>query len=75
MIPIYIGTLIVILWGIGCLWQRNNEKRWWNGGYCRDCGSEWKRFDMDSQGGRGYSCECGKSIWISYRVDKKERCN
>jgi hypothetical protein len=41
----------------------------WNGGKCPKCGKEWKLFDVDSQGGRGYTCDC-RHIWISYPVDR-----
>lgn len=45
------------------------EKRSWNKGKCRNCGGSWVKFDVDSQGGRGYKCICGKTIWISYPID------
>jgi hypothetical protein len=44
----------------------------WNGGKCPKCGKEWKLFDVDSQGGRGYTCDC-RHIWISYNVDRKPK--
>jgi hypothetical protein len=47
------------------------ERRSWNGGKC-SCGGYWKRFDNDSQGGRGYKCvACDTRVWISYPVDRK----
>lgn len=43
-----------------------------NKGVCKKCGGKVHCFDMDSQGGRGYSCnECDHSFWISYPVDRK----
>ena len=66
--------LIIVLFSvfiIGILIARHNEKRQWNNGYCA-CGSPWRHFDNDSQGGRGYCCDkCHSYIWISYRVDKR----
>ena len=42
------------------------DKIEWNKGKCK-CGSDWKYFDTDSQGGRGYQCKnCGKFIWLLY---------
>ena len=48
-----------------------HEKKLWNNGRCADCNYFWEFFDLDSQGGRGYKCGCGKhSIWINwYRAD------
>ena len=66
----WLGIILVAIMLIGGLWERDREKREWNNGYCKKCGSEWERFDMDSQGGRGYTCDCGRTIWISYKVDK-----
>ena len=35
------------------------------------CLTEDEKFDTDSQGGRGYCCECGYYTWVSYKcVDK-----
>lgn len=41
------------------------EYRLWNKGICRDTGKPWVRFDVDSQGGRGYKSE-NHTLWISY---------
>ena len=50
---------------------RIKEKEDWNNGVCPWCGHNWRYFDTDSQGGRGYICDnCGRDIWISYNVDK-----
>jgi len=59
--------LFVGLWA----WARGAEKKNWNEGYCPKCGALWRQYDTDSQGGRGYSCEGGHGIWVSYAVDKK----
>jgi hypothetical protein len=63
------GFVILIVMIAGIIWQRNNEIRWWNKGKCSRCGNPWKDCDVDSQGGRGYSCSCGNGIWISYNID------
>lgn len=42
------------------------ETHIWHGGICRECGSSWVNFDTDSQGRRGYMCNCGSACWISY---------
>ena len=65
------GIVILVLMFAGGLWQRNNEKRDYNKGFCPHCLTIWQSFDMDSQGGRGYKCECKprRYIWISYGVD------
>lgn len=61
---------IVLLIFVGCGYFP--EKIKWNNGYCPHCGSRWKQFDTDSQGGRGYMCSnrcaatASTSIWISY---------
>lgn len=49
------------------------EEREWNKGFCRKCGTSWVYFDTDSQGGDGFHCSMGHSIWVSYPriVDKK----
>lgn len=41
------------------------EKRAWNNGISRHNGLPWRRFDTDSQGGRGYS-DGQNIIWVSY---------
>ena len=47
-------------------YARHREKVDYNGGKCR-CGTPWRYFDTDSQGGRGYTCDtCGKGTWVSY---------
>lgn len=45
---------------------RQVEKKDFNGGFC-GCGRKWRRYDVDSQGGRGYTCDpCNKGVWVSY---------
>ena len=50
------------------------EKRNYNKGICRICGKELKFFDMDSQGGRGYICPNGHTVWVTYLlIDKNQK--
>ncbi len=70
-----IVVLIIGMYAIGGILlifpiARYLESREWNRGFCRKHGSEWKNFDTDSQGGRGYKCADGCHTWISYNVDK-----
>ena len=48
------------------------EAKAFNNGICKNCGEKLVNFDMDSQGGRGYTCrKCNYTCWISYNsVDK-----
>jgi len=66
----YVALLVVCLFAVGIRWVYRSEKRDWNGGFCSVCHSPWILFDRDSQGGRGYTCLCGRYIWISYSIDK-----
>jgi len=73
IILIVLGLFIVVC-VVGIFWTRSIEKKEWNGGICKDHGTKWKCFDVDSQGGRGYKCGdmvYDHHIWISYNVDKK----
>lgn len=45
-----------------------SEKKLWNNGICAKYNKPWEYIDMDSQGGRGYSCG-DQTIWISWPVD------
>ena len=51
------------------------EKKSFNNGRCICCGNTLRLFDYDSQGGRGYTCDCCKyKTWVSYPcVDKRFR--
>lgn len=66
-----IGVALVLALPVGMAIAWSWDIRDWNGGVCRKCVTRWAYFDTDSQGGRGYKCEGGHTIWISYpRVDK-----
>lgn len=70
MLYIVLGILICLL-GVFNLIAVIFEKRDFNKGYCPHCNKRLRRFDTDSQGGRGYNCDCGYHTWISYNcVDK-----
>ena len=43
------------------------EIKGFNNGICPHCDKELRYFDTDSQGGRGYCCDCGYCTWISYK--------
>ena len=43
------------------------ERKGFNNGICPHCDKELRYFDTDSQGGRGYCCDCGYCTWISYK--------
>jgi hypothetical protein len=63
----YIGFTVLALMIASCVWGYRSEKKLWNNGWCPDCNNIWRPFDMDSQGGRGYKCDCRhKHIWISW---------
>lgn len=65
-------VILTSLVSLAC-YARNEEKKDWNGGVSPYDGSVWKQFDIDSQGGRGYTDETGHKIWISYGVDSRDQ--
>lgn len=68
---IYIMLLIPMFLLIGGIIAWIVEIRIWNNGICRKTNERWEWFDNDSQGGRGYSTQSGRTCWISYPlVDK-----
>jgi hypothetical protein len=60
-----LDILIALFFLVGCLVCSISERRSFNGGICRACGKALKRFDTDSQGGRGYTCGV-HYIWASW---------
>jgi len=66
---IEIGLCVAIV--IGAYTQYRDEKKEWNNGVCKKCGTEWRMFDIDSQGGRMYQCKNGHYFDCSYSVDKR----
>ena len=67
-------SVIAIVYMI-CKIASTFEKRAFNNGICKQCGSKLEYFDTDSQGGRGYTCRhCHYTAWVSYpSVDKRFR--
>ena len=66
--------IFLIVWLGGMLWAICSDRKQWNNGKCPECGHDWRLFDMDSQGGRGYICDgCGDHMWISWSVDKRRK--
>jgi len=63
MIGTIIGLSIIAIMIGGSLWARSQEAKEWNGGVCAACGQPWKCFNVDSQGGRGYSCSNDHVMW------------
>lgn len=66
----FLGISLIILMFAGGFLARRNEKKEWNNGWCAECGSSWKQFDTDSQGGRMYVCDKQHYCNVSYNVDK-----
>lgn len=68
IILILIGaTLLIILSLVGAML----EKKDFNNGVCLYCNNKLRNFDTDSQGSRGYKCDCGYHTWVSYKyIDK-----
>jgi hypothetical protein len=69
VLSIGVALTLAIPAGMAIAWAM--DIRDWNGGVCRKCANRWAWFDNDSQGGRGYKCKGGHTVWISYPwVDK-----
>ena len=67
----WVLILLIAALPLVILYARQLEKMEFNKGYCKHCNSLLRRFDTDSQGGRGYVCDkCGFHVWASYKVDK-----
>ena len=76
MAGIYVVMGVLALFIGGSVWARAREKKEWNGGICRETGTRWELFDINSQGGRGYVTRTGerKVTWISWPgVDRNYR--
>lgn len=68
----FIFVLMLFLIGLG-VYSYVGERRNFNGGICKACGSKLHCFDTDSGGARGYTCEaCAKHwCWVSWKtIDK-----
>lgn len=75
MIDVLIIAIGIVVYIVCIMLARGSEKRDWNNGICKICGTKWVYFDSDSQGGRGYHCGCSNRhyTWISYDVDDVRR--
>lgn len=60
-----IGIILLAVMLFGGLFSYRTEKKLWNNGISAKSGIPWKSFDMNSQGGRGYT-DGIDYIWISY---------
>ena len=62
----FIGLILMAT--IGITWERKD----FNKGYCKLCGTKLRRFGNDSQGGRLYCCDmCRYNTSVSYNcVDR-----
>lgn len=69
LVPTLILIGLLLFFGIGSLWVRNEEKKAWNGGFSKKSGLKWVLFDVDSQGGRMYKDNAGDYCCITYEVD------
>lgn len=68
----FIVFILIALFIVGTTIGITLEKKGFNNGICPHCNNKMRNFDTDSQGGRGYCCECGYHTWVSYKcVDKK----
>lgn len=72
MLETVVGVTIFLVIVAATVAARLAEGKAFNCGSCSSCGRKWRRYDTDSQGGRGYTCDhCHRGTWISYRsVDR-----
>lgn len=69
-----ITFIILAILIFGWAYAFYTEKRDFNDGICRKCGSKLRHFDNDSSGARGYTCDkCNNKVWVSYSFDKNFR--
>ena len=66
-----IFIILLIIFIVGILAGITLENKNYNNGICPFCNKKLRYFDTDSQGGRGYNCDCGYHTWVSYKyIDK-----
>lgn len=65
-ILIFFLAAYLVLGALGYWWERCE----WNGGICAKSNKPWKRFDVSSDGARGYTDGEGNYAWITYNVDR-----
>ncbi|MCK5607746.1 hypothetical protein KAR91_38040 [Candidatus Pacearchaeota archaeon] len=62
----HVYLLLIACIGVPIL-ARWLEKKAYNNGVCPYCNTDFKYFDTDSQGGRGYRCKTGcTTTWVSW---------
>jgi hypothetical protein len=69
--PVIFGLVLVAIMLVGCVFGYFRERSLWNNGVSPYFGTAWTHFDIDSQGGRGYHCQCRgerHTVWISWPV-------
>ena len=72
---LFISVIILFIIGGLCICSYTEEKRDFNDGVCKFCGSKLHYFDMDSGGARGYMCEnCMKLQIIKMRQAETTEC-
>jgi hypothetical protein len=57
------------IFGLILAWLNRRDRLAYNRGRCRQCGEKLEKFDTDSQGGRGYQCKNGHTLWVSYDIE------
>ncbi len=73
IIIVVASFILICVIVLGMCLCRLSEKKNYNNGICPKCGEKLVCTDIDSQGGRCYSCKndnCDYTCWISYNVDK-----
>lgn len=56
LVAFYLGVVVLCI---------GMELKYWNHGKCPRCHQPWRQFDVDSQGGVGYTCKCNNYIWLT----------
>ncbi len=63
VIAVFVIGLLASALFFGHRWEAER----FNQGNCPGCEKPWCLFDVDSQGGRGYTCRpCNRGTWVSY---------
>lgn len=68
------ACVIAFLMAIGFIVCAILEQREWNGGYCRDCNTQWRLYHVDTDGERLYTCQCNEThtCTVSSNIDSKQ---
>lgn len=64
-----VGLVLIVLVLVTCIYGFFLERKLWNNGFSRECKTAWRYFDHDSQGGRGYRCQCRSAchtLWLCW---------